>query len=154
MTNSNIDSIFKTAQQMERDGAEFYRKAAQAADNNQRVVLMALAEMEYNHERTFEIMRSELADGKLLPLTPTPNNPGALYIEAVVDGKIFGAGSSPKLTGRESIDRIFEIALGLEKDSIVFYQSMKSLVPAGEARDQLDKIIDQEIGHILQLTRK
>ena len=154
MTDLNADSIFDIAEQMERQGAEFYRKAAQTADQNGRTVLLALAQMEYIHERTFTAMRSELTNGSLQPITPAPNSQGALYLEAVASGKIFGAASTPELTGQESIDRIFEIAISLEKDSIVFYQSMKSLVPPGRTRDQLNEIIDQEIGHINELTRR
>jgi rubrerythrin len=154
MANPNAGSVFEIAEQMERQGAEFYRKAAETADQNGRTVLLALAQMEYIHERTFTIMRSELTSGSLQPITPEPNSQGALYLDAVASGKIFGAASTPELTGQESIDRIFEIAISLEKDSIVFYQSMKSLVPPGRMRNQLDEIIDQEIGHILELTRK
>ena len=154
MINLNADGIFEIAEQMERDGSAFYRKAAETADENRRTVLLALAEMEFNHERTFAAMRSELYDGKFKPLTVSPNSHGALYLDAVAGGKIFGAAQTPELTGQESIERIFEIAVSLEKDAIVFYQSMKALVPPGRTRDQLDKIIDQEIGHILELTRR
>lgn len=153
MININVDSIFEIAEQMERDGARFYRNAARDADENKRSLLMTLATMEYNHERTFAAMRAEFTKGKLQPLTPPPHSQGALYLQAAVDGNIFGKESSPELTGRESIDSIFDIAIGLEKDSIVFYQSMKSILPPGEAWNQLDEIIDQEIGHILELTR-
>jgi rubrerythrin len=147
------DEIFEMAEQIERDGAEFYRKAAESADENGRSLLLALATMEYNHERTFAAMRSECSDGGLQPLAADPDRQGALYLQAVADGRIFGGDPSLELTGQESIDRIFEIAIGLEKDSIIFYQSMKAMVPPGKAWEQLEKIIDQEIGHILELTR-
>ena len=153
MIDVSVDSIFEIAQQMERDGTEFYRKAAETADQNRRTVLLALAEMELNHERTFAIMRSEFSDGKSEPLTIPPNSQSALYLEAVLGGKMFGTEQAPKLTGHESIERIFEIAISLEKDAIVFYQSMKAFIPPGRIREQLDLIIDQEIGHILDLTR-
>ena len=153
MLTFNADEIFEVAEQIERNGAEFYRKAAESADENRRSVLLALASMEYNHERTFAAMRSAFSSGELQPLKADPERHGALYLQAVADGKVFGGNPASELTGTESIDRIFEIAIGLEKDSIVFYQSMKALVPPGEAREQLDKIIDQEIGHILELTR-
>jgi len=42
----------------------------------------------------------------------------------------------------------------LEKDSIVFYQSMKAVVPQAAGRDKLDAIIREEIGHILDLTER
>jgi rubrerythrin len=153
MTYLNTDGIFKIAEQIERGGAEFYHKAAELADDNRRSVLLALAEMEYNHERAFAAMRSALSAGTLQPITPAANSQGFLYLKAAAAGRIFGPAPAPELIGNESIDRIFEIAISLEKDSIVFYQSMKSLVPPGEAMEQLDRIIDQEIGHILELTR-
>jgi rubrerythrin len=154
MIDLHVDSIFEIAQQMERDGTEFYRKAAETADENSRAVLLALAEMELNHERTFTAMRSEFSDGKFEPLVIPPGSQSALYLQAVLKGGIFGSTRAPQLTGQESIDRIFEIAISLEKDAIVFYQSMKALVPPGHAREQIDQIIEQEIGHILELTRK
>jgi len=153
MANLNANRILDIAEQMERDGANFYRKAAGFADENCRSLLLALATMECTHEDTFAAMRADLLDGELQLLVTDPARKGALYLQAVVDGKIFGADPSSELTGAESIDRIFEIAIGLEKDSIIFYQSMKSLVPPGEGWDQLDKIIDEETGHILELTR-
>ena len=154
MIDLHVDSIFEIAQKMERDGTEFYRKAAETADKNSRAVLLALAEMELNHERTFAIMRSEVSDGTFEPLVPPKNSQSALYLQAVLNGGGFGSTRAPALSGEESIDRIFEIAISLEKDAIVFYQSMKTLVPPGRIREQLDQIIDQEIGHILELTRE
>ena len=44
--------------------------------------------------------------------------------------------------------------VGLEKDSIVFYQSMKAVVPAAAGKEKLDDIIVQEIGHILDLSHQ
>ncbi|MCP4374972.1 MAG: ferritin family protein [bacterium] len=153
MTELNADNIFEIAEHIERRGADFYHKAAELADENRRSVLLALAEMEYNHERAFATMRTSLSNGTLQPTTPAADSQGALYLKAAAAGNIFGQTPTPESISNESIDRIFEIAISLEKDSIVFYQSMKALVPPGEARDQLDWIIDQEIGHILDLTK-
>ena len=154
MPTFNADEIFEVAEQMERNGAEFYRKAAGSADENSRTLLLALAAMEYDHERTFEAMRSRFANGQLQPLAADPDRQGVLYLQAMANGRVFGAGPSSELTGQESVDRIFEIAIGLEKSSIVFYQSMKAMIPPGEAREQVDNIIDQEMGHILALSRR
>ncbi|MDP6044189.1 MAG: ferritin family protein [Phycisphaerae bacterium] len=153
MINLTADSVFRIAEKMERDGALFYQVAASNADENRRSVLLALAEMEFTHERAFAAMRSEFAGSKIQPVTPPAGSPSGLYLQAIAEGSIFGGEAAPKLTGSESIDRIFDIAIMLEKDSIVFYQSMKSIVPPGQAHDQLDQIIEQEIGHILELTR-
>jgi len=154
MIRLNANDVFQIAEKMERDGAEFYRAAARGADDNQRSVLLALAEMEFNHERIFAAMRSEFARDNPYPTECPPDSPCALYLKAAVDGIIFSQQPATKLTGDESVDEIFETAITLEKDSIVFYQSMKSVAPPGQARDQIDEIIEQEIGHILELTRE
>ena len=153
MINLDTDSIFQIAEKMERDGAGYYRTAAQNVDKNTRSVLLALAEMEFNHERVFAAMRSEFARNNPARTDCPTDSPCALYLQAVANDGVFSDDSAPTLTGTESIDQIFDIAITLEKDSIIFYQSMKSIVPPGEARDQLDEIIEQEIGHILELTR-
>jgi len=153
MANLHIDSVFEIAEQIERDGAAFYRKAAASADDDRRSLLVALAEMEYNHERTFASMRSEISSGKIESIDRVPDSQGLRYLQMVAKGRIFQADASPRLTGHEPIDRILEIAVSLEKDSIVFYQSMKALIAPGRGREQIDEIIDQEIGHILELTK-
>ena len=58
----NIDEIFELAEQMERNGAKFYRAAAEAiSDKEQQQQLVELALMEDEHERTFSGMRELLS---------------------------------------------------------------------------------------------
>ena len=79
---------------------------------------------------------------------------GALYLQAAVEGKIFGPDPSQALSGREPAEDVLNTAIGLEKDSIVFYQSMKDVVPPAAGGERLDAIMREEIGHILDLTRQ
>jgi rubrerythrin len=44
-----------------------------------------------------------------------------------------------------------DIAIGLEKESILFYLGLKDLVPPEHGQEKLDEIIDQERQHIIQL---
>ena len=48
-------------------------------------------------------------------------------------------------------EEVLNIAIGLEKDSIVFYESMKNVVPDAAGKNKLNAIIKQEIGHIVEL---
>ena len=56
--------------------------------------------------------------------------------------------------GREGkrIRRILLAAIGLEKDSIIFYLGMKELVPENLGKNRIDKIIKEEMGHIRLLS--
>lgn len=152
MITFNPDEIFEMAEQIERNGAKFYRKAAESADDESRSLLEDLAAMEDDHEKTFATMRAELADAEKRPITPDPDSEGALYLQALADGKVFAADPSEQLTGGESMPDILTTAIGLEKDSIVFYESMKEFVTKDDAARRIDEIIKQEIGHIVDLT--
>jgi len=152
MINLNADEIFEMAEQMERNGAKFYRTAAEPADEPGKALLLRLAAMEDDHEKTFAAMRGELSHAETVEHTADPDNQAVLYLQSMVAGKVFAEDPAEMLTGDESLSMILEIAIGLEKDSIVFYQSMKSAVPKDFGQERIDGIIDQEIGHILTLT--
>ena len=152
MIRFNADEIFEMAEQIERNGAKFYRKAAETAEGTNRDLLLRLAAMEDDHEKTFAAMRAELAEAEQRPLTFDPNDEAALYLQAMADGEVFRADPSASLSGREPLEDILNTAIGLEKDSIVFYESMKVMVPEGAGKEKIDAIIKQEIGHILDLT--
>ena len=154
MITFNADEVFEMAEQIERNGANFYRKAAEPAEGDSRRLLLRLADMEDEHERTFAAMRAEVSQPEKRPVTVDPDNEGALYLRAMADGKVFQADPAGMLTGDESGQDILDTAIGLEKDSIVFYQSMKEVVPKSLGQDRLDSIIREEIGHILDLIQQ
>ena len=57
----NAGEIFEMAMEIERNGAKFYRKAAHGeAGKTSRFMLLRLADMEVQHERTFAAMRDML----------------------------------------------------------------------------------------------
>ena len=154
MITFNADEIYEMAEQIERNGAAFYRTAAEMADGEQRETLTMLSEMEEDHEKTFAAMRAELGDGEKRKVTADPDNEGALYLQAMADGRVFVTDPEEAFSGDKSLVSVLQIAINLEKDSIVFYQSMKSVVPKTVGKDRLTEIIDQEIGHILILSRQ
>ena len=49
---------------------------------------------------------------------------------------------------------MLRMAIGLEKDSIVFYLGLKELVPERLGKGRLDGIIQEEYGHINSLSAK
>ena len=152
MIKFNTDEIFEMAEQIERNGARFYHKAAEPTTGSSRDLLLELAAMEEEHEKTFSAMRAELTSGDKWPVTADPDNTAALYLQAMVDGEVFASDPSEALKGDESMDSILNTAIGLERDSIVFYESIKNVVAALAAEGRVDAIIRQEIGHIVSLT--
>ncbi|MCD6304058.1 MAG: ferritin family protein [Planctomycetes bacterium] len=144
------------AEQIERNGAAYYRKAAEGAAGKQAAeTLLELARMEDDHEKTFSRMKADLA-GAGGAETFDQLGEGELYLQAMVAGKVFDptAAAADELTGTESLLQILERAIDLEKDSIVFYVTMKSMVPDEAGKQRIGDIIDEEIGHIALLSKK
>ncbi len=154
MITFSADEIFEIAEQIERNGAKFYRKAAESAEGDNSDLLLRLAKMEDDHEKIFATMRAEFAKAGGTPEVFDPDNQATLYLQAVADGKIFGPDPSENLTGEESIKDILTVAIGLEKDSVIFYQSMKGAMLKVVGAMGLEGIIQEEIGHILDLNQQ
>jgi len=150
----NADEVFQMAEQIERNGAKFYRIAAErTGDESPRQLLQDLAAMEVRHEKIFAEMRSELTEDER-KATFDPEGEAAAYLNAMADGHVFDLRDpSTRLTGKESLDELFRIAIGLEKDSIVFYVTMTDLVPSRLGRKEINGIITEEQKHIALLSR-
>jgi len=153
----NADEIFEMAEEIERNGVEFYRKAAQNVnDKKTKQMLLDMAEMEDGHLRTFQQMREELDSADRVETVFDPDNQAALYLRAMADARGSEGKISPteELTGRETPKEILETALNSEKDSVVFYFGLKGLVPPKAGRDKVEAIITEELGHITTLLRQ
>jgi rubrerythrin len=151
----NADEIFEMAEQIERNGAKFYRKAARgAAGASTKDVLLRLADMEVEHEKTFAVMRAELSTKERVSASFDPDLQAALYLQAMADGHVFNTRVDPsaKLTGKEMPAEVFRTAIGLEKDSIVFYLGIQDLVGKALGRDKIAHIIREEMSHVTTLS--
>ncbi|MBI4764447.1 MAG: ferritin family protein [Deltaproteobacteria bacterium] len=147
----NADDIFEMAQQLERNGAQFYRKAAASLkDQTARELLFRLAGMEDEHEKTFAQMRSQLNDSEKTSTVFDPQGEAAGYLKALADTRVF----FEKKIDTSSLEEILKEAITAEKDSIVFYLGMRNAVPEKLGRSRLDEIINEEMGHIRQLSKE
>jgi rubrerythrin len=147
----NADEVFEMAEEIERNGAKFYREAAgMASDADVKKMLLELAAMEDGHEKTFQQMRKELSQAEKEPTTFDPDNEVAQYLQTLADfhgteGKI---SPTEKLTGQESMPEVLKIALQAEKNSIAFYVGIKDLVPDKAGKDKIQSIIIEEMAHV------
>jgi rubrerythrin len=151
----NADEIFEMAIRIENNGAAFYRKAAglQSDTKNQKF-LESLAHMEDQHRKIFTEMRTTLTQKDKDPKVFDPYDEVSQYLAAMAD--TMGGEGSPSvadsLTGDETLEEILRIAVGLEKDSILFYLGIKDLIPAQSGQDRIDEIIKEERRHVVQLS--
>jgi len=153
----NADEVFEMAEQIERNGAKFYREAAAKAPARQvKDAFLRLAAMEDTHLRTFQDMRKSLSDREKEETTFDPEGEAVLYLQAMADSRGFEGRKSPavKLTGKESTRELFDIAISAEKNSVLYYVGLKELVPAEAGRDKVEAVIREEIGHLAELRRQ
>ena len=157
----NADEVFEIAEQIERNGAKFYRRSAQVAgDPGARDLLVELADMEDRHERVFAAMREDLRRENPEWLSKFSGVDGesqaALYLRAVAEGLVFDLKGDPAADVSEntSLPSILETAIGLEKDSVVVYLGIKEAMPPDRGQEKLDDIIREEMGHIASLTQQ
>jgi len=151
----NADEIFEIAEQIERNGANFYRKATEGSISVRgRDLLLRLAAMEDEHEKTFAAMRADLTKRETAPPVFDPDDQAVLYLRAVADGKVFDFNADPskRLTGREPMEEVLAIAVGLEKESVVFYTGIKDAVPEDLGKNKVDAIIKEEMDHLILLS--
>ena len=151
----NADEIFEMAIRIENNGAAFYRKAASLqSDTKNQKFLESLANMEDQHKRIFTEMRTTLTEKDKSPKVFDPYDEVSQYLAAMADN--MGGEGSPSvaesLTGNETLEEILQTAVGLEKDSILFYLGIKDLIPSKSGQDRIDGIIKEERRHVIQLS--
>jgi len=141
----NADEVFAMAEQLEQNGARFYRTAAEQVDDAAaKDLLLTFAAMEDDHLQTFAAMRATLSKAARGGATFDPQGEASLYLAALVDTKVF----FDKDVDATGLQGIFATAMAAEKDSILFYLGMKDLVPESLGSGRVDEIIREEMRHI------
>jgi rubrerythrin len=154
----NADEIFEMAEQIERNGAKFYRKASEgcAQGDRSRELFLHLASMEDDHEKTFHGLRESLPDKNRGWEMFDPEGQAAQYLQAFAGGHVFNVqeDACDRLTGAEKMEDVLRIAIGMEKDSIVFYRGIQEMVPERMGKERINEIVAEEMKHITILSKE
>lgn len=142
--------VVEFARQIEQRGQAFYRAlAAKAANPQVKELFAALAEEEKAHEELFARMLPGLEGYQ-----PPESYPGEYqeYVQALLEAHVFARDFLPEeLAGRAAGPAAaLDLAIGFEKDSLVLFYELRSLVPEQE-RAAVDSLIREEQKHIRQL---
>jgi len=151
----NADEVLEMAEQIERNGAKFYRAAADSLPDVKQLFL-DLAGQEDQHEVIFSQMRAQLQGQAAEPTVFDPDSDEAMYLRAMADSHVFDVNADPtaELACGATVENVIASAIGKEKDSIAFYTGLKELVPAALGKDRMDAIVKEELGHIGWLSQK
>jgi rubrerythrin len=155
--NFNADEILAVAVNIEVNGINFYQSAAAAVpDGRPRQLLLDLAGRERVHEKTFTEMRGKLSARQREQVTFDPDNESSLYLKALADSTVFKQQADPlKVLGKSpTYKAILLAAMGIEKESIVFYVGMRDFIPVSLGRSQVDAILREEMTHLTTLGKE
>lgn len=148
------DDVFTMAVRIEENGYAFYSGAAKKSDNeNVKRLFEDLAAMEESHVSAFKELRSKLADS-IGQGVWDPEGLAQSYLSAAADSHVFTLDKAEnRLQTVKTPDDALEMALRFEKDSVVFFISMKAALPDDEGKKEIDSLIEAELEHIKMLTK-
>ena len=143
--------IVEIGVQIEKNGRDFYNTLFKQSKNAKlKEIYKYLAAEEEKHIAVFQKILDSLE--KYEPAEAYPGEyfayMNALASEYVFTQKEKGEEIAKKLKNdKEAVDK----GISFEKDSIVFYEGMKRLVPEYDKKI-IDELISQEQSHLIQLT--
>jgi rubrerythrin len=142
--------VFEIAEQIERNGAVFYRKAAQRfRDSEAGGIFAKLADREVEHEAAFAALRKQLAkEPEELSRFDSEDLPVDAKAMAGLSAFGINADATDELAGCKTQVDALKIALQKEKDTIVFYTGLKEFVPVAVAVKEIGNIIAEELRHV------
>ena len=149
----NSEEVLEIACRIEENGARFYHEAARHFDEpNAKQMFLALARMEEEHEVTFNTMRG--TPDTLAEVLGDPDDLTVSYLHAIAGGSVFPVDVDPvsMFNGHVTVTDVIKKAIGLEKDSIVFYQGIREMVAEGNGRSKVEAILREEMSHISLLS--
>jgi rubrerythrin len=146
----NASEILGFAVHIEQSGYEFYIETAKKFNDAKLMELFHfLAEEELKHEKIFKDLQKKLGS-----YSPPESYPGEYqnYMKDYL--KSFAPKTNVTMKDKvkkvDSISDAIEMALTLEKDSVVFYSTLKRYV-GDENKPAIDHIIEEEVNHVLKL---
>ncbi len=153
----NADEVFQIGLRIEANGKEFYAAVAQnSPDPKIQKLFSDLAKWESEHVHVFNRLREALPDSAKRESSFDPNQELLLYLQATADSHVFLRNKDIQELASQCKTPLeaLELAIAFEKDSVVFYTTMKKVTPEEFGKKEIDRLIGEEIAHISLLHQK
>lgn len=143
-----IGDIRNIAVQIERNGEDTYRKAAELVENpDLKELLVWMADQEQKHAKWF----TSLESGQTLTAEQQElENVGKNLLQDMIKGSTFLL-DLEELKNSSTLKEVLDQAIAFEQDTILFYKFLLGFLDDEETIKQLGEIIEEERSHITQL---
>jgi len=153
----NADDVFRVGVQIETNGKLFYETAAkQTQEARAKELFKELAHWENQHIELFERLRLQLPETAKEENLFDPGSELEMYIKATADSHIFikNKDIASLVSTLNPPQEVLDLAITFEKDSVVFYSTMKNAIPESFGKGRMDALSNEEIKHISMLTQQ
>lgn len=141
--------VLKIAEQMERNAARFYRKAAGLSrDPSLSKLFSELAQWEKRHLQVFADLKNRFPEQAWEQGSFDPERVNVAHLEA--PPAVFDEHSDPakELTGHETRAEVFDLALKKERYTIGYYTSLTEFALGEENTNVIRSILEEEKRHV------
>ena len=139
----SIEEMLRFAVKIEEVGIDFYKTmSGRTKSPDLKELYLFLMNEEKDHKKTFQDLLNKVAQDNPSEFNDDYNQ----YLRAMVDKVIFQKEDEPQ---NASDLTVIDYAIEREKDSVLFYLSLKDCVPVID-QATVDRIIEEERKHILK----
>jgi len=149
----HANEIAKSAVEIERKGRAFYMRLVSSAQNEKTAELFKyLADEEAKHEQIFQGLMDRLGTIELPAWASQEEY--SVYLESLIEGHaLFSDERMEKgMAALQDEKDAIRMAMGFEKDTLLFFSEMENLVPESE-RDAVRACKDEERQHLSRLQK-
>lgn len=153
----NFEEIIRIGVEIEKNGCRFYTLAAEKVDDPAaKEALQKLAHWESEHVSIFDAILLDEQCESCVTESWYDDETSISYFQSIANSHIFHTNKAEELLSDcDTALDVLRTALQFEKDSVVLYESLKSMVsPTCDDREKVQKVIDEEIMHITVIQKE
>ena len=140
-----LKDVIAVAVQIENNGEEIYRRAAERnASVEMSRLLSWIADEEVRHGEWFEELGRRAA---ATPVEGAMEKMARIMLRSSVEGQSFSLDEAD-LSRVDEADRLLAMSIEFEKDTVAFYQMMQPFLQDPQPAAALERIIEEEKRHI------
>ena len=146
----SLKDVIEMAIQIEKNGEKVYRKALEKVSDLSLVSLLQhLADEEVRHIQWFSELKNKTTETGDDPLV---EKAGKSLLQRILGDQSFSLADAD-LSSTKDMTSLLATAIEFEKDTVLFYELIRSFVQDPDVSDQLDTIIEEEKQHVQDLQR-